>query len=151
EDEDHPDILTACETLDMLGRTIRELNLVTELKAEETFYRLRFTEEGQTYTTPEELGSPPLKSAKYPNRMSAAGVSMFYGARDIDTCLVETATGTTAAYTVSKWDTVKQLYMLDMTVFKKNTTFWNYTKGYPSVFDEQNRRLLPALQFLSDF
>ena len=37
-----------------------------------------------------DLSSPPLQRAKQPNRMSPAGVPMFYGAEDFDTAFQET-------------------------------------------------------------
>lgn len=54
-----------------------------------TLYRVRFQEPCAHHTTPADLGPPP--DAKQSNRMSPAGVVMFYASDTAETALRETA------------------------------------------------------------
>jgi len=73
--------------LDRLGQEISELELFRTLKPSDTIYRARIHDPNVTLSTASELGPPPTELAHYPNRMSPAGIPMFYGSFDIDTAI----------------------------------------------------------------
>ena len=47
-----------------------------------TLRRARYEDQEGTWKTPEELGPPPVGKANQSNRMSPAGIPMFYGCDD---------------------------------------------------------------------
>lgn len=57
-----------------------ELDLIKPLKMGDVVFRSRQHEESEYPESVGSLGSPPLKFCKISNRMSPAGISMFYGA-----------------------------------------------------------------------
>ena len=61
-------------------KTIIEAELLTTLPSGTRFHRARIG--SARYSTLNELGAPPYKTATHANRMSPAGVSMLYGAFD---------------------------------------------------------------------
>lgn len=53
--------------------------------------RARYQAPSEQWLTPAELGPPPLSKATRANRMSPAGIVMFYASDDVETALRETA------------------------------------------------------------
>ncbi len=77
---------------DMLGelsKVISEIGLVRPLEIGAEVLRARAHKPEEILETAKELGSPPRDYAKSPNRMSPAGIPMFYGAFDEQTVLTE--------------------------------------------------------------
>ncbi|MBY8609287.1 RES family NAD+ phosphorylase [Burkholderia arboris] len=67
-------------------------------------------------TNPErELGSPPPHAARS-GRMNAAGISVFYGATDMETCVGEVRAPVGACCVVAAFDIVRELSLLDISV-----------------------------------
>ena len=130
--------------LAMLGNFSRRLNLITIVPRGEMIFRCRVHEKGKTPNSVKKLGPPSEKKAKYSNRMSPAGIPMFYGGFDDETCLLETFNpkkdagkhATTAAFKPRR-----RLVMLDLTVIP----------SVPSLFDAENRNSRPSLIFLHKF
>jgi hypothetical protein len=85
---DPPDV-PANETLDEIQTVISYVELVRELPTGTRFWRARSHKNGEELKLPEEFTSPPLECATEPNRMSPAGIPMFYGADDFDTAVRE--------------------------------------------------------------
>ena len=50
-----------------------------------TLRRARYEDQEGTWNTPQELGPPPVAKANQSNRMSPAGIPMFYGCDDEET------------------------------------------------------------------
>ena len=152
EDYDH-EILTPEETLSMIGESIINLGFVRQVPIGTEFFRARVTNKKEKFCTPEELGAPKEEHAIYQYRMSSAGISMFYGACDEETCIVEVKTNRSKKVTIAKWKTIKELILIDFTDFTqhKNSEQWYCSHGVPSVFDETERYKLPHYYFFSDF
>lgn len=89
-----------------------------------------------------ELGSPPQAFAKT-NRMSAAGISAFYGASSEEGAIAEVAgyadPGSYA--TLAIWETARDLPVIDLVNLPE----------VPSIFDRVRRPLRPAVRFLREF
>ena len=78
-----------------------------------TLRRARYEEQEGTWKTPEELGPPPVAKANQSNRMSPAGIPMFYGCDDEETALKETATGP-GYFAVGEFETLRPAVLLDL-------------------------------------
>jgi hypothetical protein len=76
--------------LQELGRLIVAYQLIVELPANTTLYRVRVDDAGEHHSTAAALGSTPPEIARQ-SRMSPAGIPMLYAAENIATALAETA------------------------------------------------------------
>ena len=91
---DDPDgeILSPADLLKAILSYARQVGLIARhAPGTLVLYRARHERGTERWTTPMELGPPPVERAIQPNRMSPAGVVMFYASDNIETCLRETA------------------------------------------------------------
>jgi hypothetical protein len=105
-------------------------------------FRARQHESALVYNSSEDLGSPPPHKAKA-NRMSPAGISMFYGAFDTETCrreIIDEEKKDTVM-TIGSFSNLKDLKLIDFTKLKQ----------IPSLFDERFRTKRSTAKFLKDF
>ena len=120
EDNSLMDILTE------LGMRISEHNLCKEINTETELYRCRFIDVGEVVDTFDKITSPPDSKAKQ-SRMSPAGVSMFYGAFDRHTSVIESSSEGKVSigdnYVVGRFKTKKKLNVLDLTNLPE-PSFW---------------------------
>lgn len=119
EDNSLMDILTE------LGVRISEHNLCKENDIATELYRCRFIKAGEVVDTFDEITSPPDSNAKQ-SRMSPAGISMFYGAFDRNTAVIESSPDgitTSGDYIVGKFKTKVKLKILDLTDLPQ-LSFW---------------------------
>jgi hypothetical protein len=72
-----------------LGNVIREHRMVKRLRAGTRLYRIRPGYSANADTGIRDLGSPPVEAIVRANRMSPAGISMFYAATDRETAIAE--------------------------------------------------------------
>ncbi len=90
EDVSHPDYLPPADMLKEVESVMNSMNLVRTAPVGTEFWRLQLHVNGESLHAPEKFTSPPIELANQPNRMSPAGVPMFYAADDFDTALMET-------------------------------------------------------------
>ncbi len=143
-DEDQPDEIEPRDILDEIGRAAINLNLCRTLNAGITIYRIRIIGPGVKISTAQELGTPPIEYARFSNRMSPAGIPMFYGALDRETAVAETyvpVPGSTQKLITGNFISKTDLSVLDLTVLD----------GLPSLFDESYRHLRSSILFLQEF
>lgn len=115
-DDDDPDYLPPGRFLQELDRLVKELNLIQELPAGSVFYRVRRHQADLIVRTPGGLAAPNPREARFPNRMSPAGIPMFYGARDVATCLAELGpTADEPCSTAGAFRTARAVHVLDLT------------------------------------
>jgi hypothetical protein len=81
--------LPPSKLLDEIASVVNHAALVKSVAAGTIVWRLRLHSRSKVPAVPEEFTSPPIDHAKQPNRMSPAGVPMFYGADEFDTALRE--------------------------------------------------------------
>lgn len=134
--------------LDALGRLVNELRLVRSLKTHTPIYRVRIAAKDVVLAGPKDLGPPSRDHAKLPNRMSPAGIVMFYGALDRETALVETFSPDidegcrkNVNVWVARFETLRKLHVLDLSSLPCE----------PSIFDSTRRHLRGTIPFLHEF
>lgn len=144
KDEHTLDDIPPHKMLDEIGNVIGAVELLREMKAGTKWFRARIHNPEESYSTASELGTVPKDKAVYPNRMSPAGIPMFYGAEDKATAIAETylpKDGRKAVATVATFQIARDIIVLDLTNLP----------SMPSAFDEASRHLRPAISFLEDF
>jgi hypothetical protein len=111
------------------------------LPVETTLFRCRWSEDGTGYSTAAELGAPPADKA-LANRMSPEGISVFCGAFDRKTALVETKRGDVKAGSLGTFTLLRSILILDLTKVPSEV---------PSLWDRANRQMRTPIRFLQAF
>ena len=129
-----------------LGQAVRDLGLVREVGTEEVFFRARLSMRSETHLRTAELGTVPVSCATTANRMSPAGIPMFYGADDEVTAIAEVYDKSkderqTAKASVGAFRPSRPLRLLDL----------SGRLPLPSLFDPTERRLREKVRLLRDF
>jgi hypothetical protein len=131
------------EILDDIGKMICDLSLFKKYSTRKTLklYRARQHSKREKITDYMALSSPPKIKAKA-NRFSAAGISMFYGAEDDETAILEVINDskTETLITVGKFIVNKNLNLITLTDLP-----------YISIFDEENNKYCASIRFLKRF
>jgi hypothetical protein len=86
------------------------------------------------------MGPPPYDLATQPNRMSPAGVSMFYGSTEIEVCLREIASEA-GHFACGTFEVDREIHLIDLTGEIK----------IPSIFDEKLNKDRPLWIFIKHF
>lgn len=126
----------------MVSSRLGGYDLVVTIEQGETLVRVRLDDDA--HSTAAEIGPPPLQYASQSNRMSPAGIPMFYGAFDSETAIAETFDpdmGTDKILSVGTFEVLRPLRVLNLVELP----------AIPSVFDEQMRGLIHSLRFLNGF
>jgi hypothetical protein len=79
------EVLSPSHLLREIGAIINKAQLIKHLPIGQLMWRVRAFRPTDLARGPDRFTSPPLKKATQPNRMSPAGVPMFYGAEHLDT------------------------------------------------------------------
>lgn len=127
-----------------IGESVRELGLIKKVPIGTRYFRARTHSQSERYYNVEELGPPNKEKAKYSNRMSPAGIVMFYGSLDANTAMKEVITISkkrATHVTFAEFEVTKSFEVLDLTIFPV----------FPSLFDEARRHLRDPLIFLREF
>jgi RES domain-containing protein len=140
------EVTDPAEVLDELGGLFNRNDLFYTLSAGTLLFRVRIhAPEKRPDNTMAALGPPGAEDARFSNRMSPAGVPMFYAAFDEATAIAETAVwhdGMPAERTTGTFRVLKDLIVLDLVNLP----------GVPSIFHGDQANLdRPALSFLHDF
>jgi hypothetical protein len=141
EDDSH-DTIPVPEMLDALREMLEDSGLLLELPANLVIYRVRSHKNTEQCTTCEALGPPPEDKAPT-NRMSPAGISVFYGAFEMATARVEAGYSMPDAghtLTGAAWHCTRPLRVLDLSKLPPA----------PSIF-AASREERGALLFLHEF
>jgi len=133
----------AKKILEFISKAVEKLDLIKEVPPQKGFYR------GRTHHTREEafysdnqLAAPPACDAKA-NRMSAEGISIFYGANNIKTVLAEIYNGIDQYATIAQFKNKHKLLLLDLSKVLNMKS--------PSLFDRKNRDKKGYIRFFKDF
>lgn len=128
--------------LDEVGRLIGQLDVLRTLPAGYRLWRARTHDDSGILRTAAELGTAPREHAKQANRMSPAGISMFYGAEDVATAIQEVAVRTEDDWvTFGLFETSKECTVVDFTNLRP----------VPSMFDPEWGGMRRFLLFLHRF
>lgn len=138
---ENPDEIPLGAILRRIGESVQETELIKTIPEGSRFFRARKHKETETCTTARELGPPP-REFTCSNRMSPAGIPMFYGANDAETAIAEISGDVTdRIISVAAFDTTKALNVLDL----------HNVPAIPSLFDRNRRHLRGLHLFLRDF
>lgn len=145
-DDDYSPEVPPSRMLAAIGATVvdelAELRLIREIATETDLFRIRIGT--KRYETAAEIGTPPAEFATQSNRMSPAGIPMFYGAFDAATAKLETFDLQHHAGQVLSIGTFRprrNLRMLDLADLPE----------IPSVFADDGHHLIHPLRFLHAF
>jgi hypothetical protein len=128
--------------LSHIARTVEAVpGMIRTLPAETKVFRCRWSRDGTAYSTAKELGAPPAHKA-LANRMSPEGISVFSGAFDQDTALVEALRGKVTAGSLGVFTLLRPVLILDLT--KAPTEV-------PSLWDAEGRWMRTPIRFLQAF
>lgn len=145
EDEGY-DELTPADVLgavsDMIRSKLADEGLIKTVDANTDLVRIRVDDQPQTMAT--AIGTPKPEHARQPNRMSPAGIPMFYGAFDTATALAETFDPEQHAGKVMSIGTFRALR--DLTVLDLADL-----PPVPSIFDLERQGMIHSLRFLHAF
>jgi hypothetical protein len=145
-EEEDDDELTPAEMLGSIAGMIKSdlgaYNLIKRLASGTDLIRIRI--DGATHNLATEIGAPTPEFATQSNRMSPAGIPMFYGAFDFRTAHAETFDPLVHAgqvMSVGTFRPLRELNVLDLALLP----------AIPSVFDADRRGLIHTLRFLHSF
>jgi len=124
-----------------IGETVvdelADLRLIKEIGVATDLFRIRVGAE--RFHTGAEIGTPPAEFANQANRMSPAGIAMFYGAFDVDTARAETVDPAHHAgqvLSIGSFRPTRGLRVLDLADLPE----------IPSVFDEDGHPRIHPLR-----
>lgn len=142
-DERQHDEMNPVKILDVLKHIINKNDLIEVLNTDTDLKRVRISEVSESFVTAKELGSPPIEHATMPNRMSPAGIPMFYGAFEIGTAISETyqKCEVDKKATCGIFRPIRDLVLINLPE----------QSIIPSLFDEHNRERRSDLRFLNGF
>jgi hypothetical protein len=132
------------EMLDALGEIFQEFRLFYELPQATDLLRVRVVDANVHPATSADLGTPPREAVKSPNRMSPAGIPMFYAALDEVTAILETydpIADKGRKIALARFRNSRPLTLLNLTNLPP----------VPSIFDLSRRPEHPRLAFLESF
>jgi hypothetical protein len=145
EIEGHPDNLPTANVLPEIAEAINLTNCFREIGVDTDIWRVRIHGADTVLESWSDLSTPPEQYAVFANRMSPAGVPMFYGAADFDTAVreaFEPGKGTPPRFaTGSIFRPARPLLLLDLTNLP----------GMPSIFRPGTESLRNAIVFLDNF
>ena len=127
---------------EVIAADLEDFDFVKTISQDADLIRIRIGP--AAYATAGEIGSPPEEHALQSNRMSPAGVPMFYGAFEVDTAKAETFDPVAHAgqtLSIGTFRTLRDLRVLDLADLPE----------IPSVFDVDRHYLIHPLRFLHAF
>ncbi len=139
--EARDELLDPLEVLDAVGNAVgnAEWRMVGRT-SDAAIVRARAHGVEVSYRSPADLGSPPSWAAGH-NRMSGAGIAMFYGAEADTTAVAEIRPRDDEAVSLATWAPARELVFLDLLG----------ARPIPSIFDMTARTDRTWLRFLAAF
>lgn len=125
--------LSPTELLRFIGETIIEHELVKALPTGSLIYRARQQKTGQRFSSPCDLGPPPAELAIKPNRMSPAGVAMFYGSEERETAIAEIDDDPRLGIVTGTFRTEREVRILDLTKLPQRLGFFEQQSDSSTV------------------
>ncbi|HMU46131.1 MAG TPA: HEPN-associated N-terminal domain-containing protein [Chitinophagaceae bacterium] len=134
------------DILEDVSRRINDLNLFYTVKAGTSIYRSRQHTKTESVGLLKDIVSPPTENAIQSNRMSPAGISMFYGAFDKETAERETIDDKSRIKGKDQLSTgllqnKNELVLIDLCNIP----------DVPSIFDSERNQFYYTTRFLKQF
>ncbi len=101
------------ELLERIAVFASDHGLLRTMPAHSAWVRCQGMANGEAAFGPRRMGPPPYEFAALPNRMSPAGVPMFYGARTRETALAEVAE-VPGRFAAGTFETTREALVLDV-------------------------------------
>ena len=136
-----PDVLSPAQILQTIFAYGEAMGLFKEFPIGSRLLRARWEENDERYETPEQLGPPPRNVAKQANRMSPAGIPMFYGCDDEETALIEAAQGS-GYYSLGEFETARVSIILDLTDIPEVPSLFDPVSDFDKVVPRRALRFL---------
>lgn len=108
------DVYSPREVLRTIFENAQQMELFKEIPPETQLFRARYEGSTPRLKTAQELGPSPFEKATQSNRMSPAGIPMFYACADDDTALQEVQTGP-GCFAIGQFETLRPATVLDLT------------------------------------
>ncbi|MFE7229941.1 HEPN-associated N-terminal domain-containing protein [Streptomyces sp. NPDC057596] len=145
QDQDHDaDGVHPAKIMQALSEYIDEHNLYHTVEVGEIFWRARTHTDPKVSWGAKDLGTAGRECAKQANRMSPAGIPMFYGAEDKDTAVRESLVRTSDTHvSVAAFQGTQRFTLIDLTGRK--------IPSIPSEFDVDRFAERHGILFLRDF
>ena len=128
-----------------LFESAEQYDLFKRIPKGKTLFRARFQEGETAFTTAKELGPPPREKAIQSNRMSPAGIPMFYASDRIETALRETA-NEEGKFAVGRFKTCRSMTLLDLTKIPSTPSLF---QSYPETLEFRPREVLRFLNHIA--
>ena len=142
DDELYPDEIPIKAVLSQVIHAIQTIKLRTWTPGK-FIYRTRIDKK-RRFSKADELASPPTEYANYSNRMSPAGIPMFYGAFDEETTIRETVGDSKRAgiASIGRFEVIKPMHILNLSGIAE----------VPSLFDPDSNNVKREITiFLREF
>jgi RES domain/HEPN/RES N-terminal domain 1 len=143
-DPNEPTAVPPDRMLPAVGDAIEQAGVVRRFVVGSRLFRAHTHHPGERLTGSERLGAPPASKASA-NRMSPAGIPLFYAAEDQETAVTEVEAAETdpdrSAVTVGVFETTRDLVIVDLCG----------TLEVPGLFDEAQASTRGAVRFLQSF
>jgi len=122
-----------------------DIKMISALDVGSKIFRARIHDKEKKLTTAKKMGTVPINKAKYANRMSPAGIPMFYGSFEANTAFKEIVDISESrrgkVVSIATFKTLKKLRVLDLC----------HLPEVPSLFDKNSRHLRSSLIFMRHF
>ena len=131
--------------LNSVQHDILKFNLIREISVKTKLYRcVQHVRQRDVGIKGERIASNPIKNCKVNNRMSPAGISMFYCSTDKNVCIEEVVDFSDKKrpfYTTAYFLPRNELKLVDLTKIP----------SIPSIYDKKNNKYIESLYFLREF
>jgi hypothetical protein len=125
--------LSPWELLRFISKTVGEYELIRELPEGSFVYRARQQNPGRILQSPYDFGPPPVEHATRSNRMSPAGIVMFYGSDDKRTAVAEIDDDPRCGIAVGTFRTTRPATILDLTRLPCRLRFFEQQSDSSSI------------------
>jgi hypothetical protein len=133
KDDSEREYLAPSDLLKFIGDTIDEHQLIRIVPKSSLVYRARQLKSGQALHSPYDFGPPPVERALRSNRMSPAGIVMFYGSDDAHTAVAEIDDDPRLGIAVGTFRTTRDTNILDLTRLPRRMGFFEEQSDSSSV------------------
>jgi hypothetical protein len=118
------ELLSPPSLLQFISETVVDYRLLTTIPTGSIIYRARQLKPGQTVRSSLDFGPPPVEKATRSNRMSPAGIVMFYGSGETDTAVAEIDDKPELGIAVGTFRTLRDLRVVDLTRLPRPLRFF---------------------------
>ncbi len=128
--KDDNEIFDPSELLPIIGSTVEDCGLIRTIAKGSLIYRARQFAVGEILKTSYDLAPPPKENATRSNRMSPAGIVMFYASDDPQTAAAEIDDKPSLGISIGTFRITRDILVLDLTRLPRRPAFFENHYGY---------------------